>query len=207
MRSAIDDYLDFCEETGRVPSLPYTGGGRKMMEERDNKFLRSLYELVQKGRAKALCRLVARRFGEETAGTVSEVLHGLVGPATIDEVIDAFFECETGEELIERVPTVQEDREEPGLHLWGWRECLEAEKEGRAKTMAEVVERFQRCIDERVRAGETEVLHRLAARRFGEASAMKLSGLLDNPDEIDEVADALIDCDTARQFIERVWPF
>lgn len=25
MRSAIDDYLDFCEETGRVPSLPYAG--------------------------------------------------------------------------------------------------------------------------------------------------------------------------------------
>lgn len=25
MRRAVDDYLDFCEETGREPSKPYSG--------------------------------------------------------------------------------------------------------------------------------------------------------------------------------------
>ena len=52
-----------------------------------------------------LRRLIARRFGEETAGQISDVIEGLPGPEGIDRVTDALFECGTGEEFIERVRT------------------------------------------------------------------------------------------------------
>ena len=52
-----------------------------------------------------LRRLIARRFGEETAGRVSGVLAGLPGPDAVDAVTDALFECGTGEEFVERVGT------------------------------------------------------------------------------------------------------
>ena len=52
-----------------------------------------------------LRRQIARRFGEETAGKVSEILEALPGTDDIDRVTDALFECGTGEEFIERVRT------------------------------------------------------------------------------------------------------
>jgi len=100
----------------------YTGklnlGGAKTMDEVVDRFQRGLNELVRRGtregrrdgrrqgRAMVLRRVVARRFGEEAAGQVSEVLEGLPGPDAIDRVTDALFECGTGEEFIERVRTV-----------------------------------------------------------------------------------------------------
>ena len=76
-------------------------------------------ELVQKGRrqgrqegrregrrqerAQVLRRLAVRRFGEETAGRLSEVLGELSGAEDIDRVSDALFDCATGEEFIRRV--------------------------------------------------------------------------------------------------------
>ena len=103
----------------------YTGklnlGGAKTMNEVVDRFQRGLNELVRRGtregrregrrdgrrqgRAMVLRRVVARRFGDEAAGQVSEVLEGLPGPDAIDRVTDALFECGTGEEFIERVRT------------------------------------------------------------------------------------------------------
>ena len=80
-------------------------GGAKTMTEMAERFHRSLDELVQRGARQSLQRLIARRFGEETAGQVSEVLEGLPGPEDIDRVTDAVIECGTGEEFIERVRT------------------------------------------------------------------------------------------------------
>ena len=79
-------------------------------------------------------------------------------------------------------------------------------KEG-AKTMAEVVDRFQQGMDELVQRGQAQVLRRQITRRFGEETAGKLSKLLDglpDPDGIDRVTDALIECSTGEEFIERV---
>ena len=96
-------------------------GGAKTMTEMVERFHRSLDELVQRGarqgrqqgrrqgrqqgQAMVLRRQVARRFGEETAGRVSEILEALPGTDDIDRVTDALFECGTGEEFIERVRT------------------------------------------------------------------------------------------------------
>ena len=60
-------------------------------------------ELVQRGQAQVLRRQITRRFGEETAGKLSELLDGLPDPDGIDRVTDALIECSTGEEFIERV--------------------------------------------------------------------------------------------------------
>ena len=95
------------------------------MTEMAERFHRSLNELVQRGaregrwqgrqqgrrqgrqqgQAMVLRRQIARRFGEETAGKVSEILEALPGTDDIDRVTDALFECGTGEEFIERVRT------------------------------------------------------------------------------------------------------
>ena len=100
-------------------------GGAKTMTEMVERFHRSLDELVQRGaregrrqgrqqgrrqgrrqgQAMVLRRQIARRFGEETAGKVSEILEALPGTEDIDRVTDALFECGTGEEFIERVRT------------------------------------------------------------------------------------------------------
>ena len=88
-------------------------GGAKTMNELDDRFQRGLDELVQRGarqgrqqgQVMVLRRQITRRFGEETAGQVSEVLEELPGPDGIDRVTDALFECGTGEEFIERVRT------------------------------------------------------------------------------------------------------
>ena len=80
-------------------------GGAKTMTEIAERFHRSLDELVQRGARQSLQRLIARRFGEETAGQVSEVLEGLPGPEDIDRVTDAVIECGTSEEFIARVRT------------------------------------------------------------------------------------------------------
>ena len=88
-----------------------------------------------------------------------------------------------------------------------------------AKTMAEMVDRFQRSLDELVqkglrqgiqqgaRQGQALVLRRQAARKFGEETAGQLSKLLDELtglDSIDRVTDALLECVTGEEFIERV---
>ncbi|MCY4647945.1 MAG: hypothetical protein OXE73_13850 [Gammaproteobacteria bacterium] len=73
--------------------------------------------------------------------------------------------------------------------------------------MAEMVDRFQRSLDELVEKGMRQVLRRQAARRFGEETAGRLSMLLEelsDPEGIDKVSDALIECGTAEEFIERV---
>ena len=82
---------------------------------------------------------------------------------------------------------------------------------GGAKTMAEVVDRFQQGMDELVqrgaRQGQTQVLRRQVTRRFGEDTAGQLSRLLDEspgPEDIDRVTDALVECATGDEFIDRV---
>ena len=85
--------------------------------------------------------------------------------------------------------------------------------------MAEMVDRFQRSLDELVqkglrqgiqqgaRQGQALVLRRQAARKFGEETAGQLSKLLDELtglDSIDRVTDALLECVTGEEFIERV---
>jgi len=83
-----------------------------------------------------------------------------------------------------------------------------------ATAMAEVMDRFKQGMEELVRKGRREgrqqgqalVLRRLAARRFGEETAGRLSAKLEelDGDDIDGVTDALFECGTAEEFIERV---
>ena len=78
---------------------------------------------------------------------------------------------------------------------------------GGAKTMAEVVDRFQQGMDELVQRGRAQVLRRQITRRFGAETAGQLSRLLDEPpgpEDIDRVTDALIECSTGDEFIDRV---
>ena len=110
----------------------------------------------------------------------------------VDEYRDAGLEAF----MFERVETV--------LELRGYHEEL---KLGGATTMAEMIERLQRDLDELVRRSQVQVLRRQITRRFGEETAGKLSKLLDglpDPDSIDRVTDALIECGTGEEFVERV---
>jgi len=82
---------------------------------------------------------------------------------------------------------------------------------GGAKTMAEVVDRFRQGMDELVqrgaRQGEARLLRRQIAHRFGEDTAERLAKQLDElsgPEDIDELTDALFECGTGEEFIERV---
>ena len=77
--------------------------GAGTMTETVDRFRQGLEELVQKGRAHVLRQQAARRFGEETAGMLSEVLGEVSGPEDIDRVTDALFDCATGEEFLRRV--------------------------------------------------------------------------------------------------------
>ena len=73
--------------------------------------------------------------------------------------------------------------------------------------MAEVVDKFRQGMDELVQRGRAQVLRRQITRRFGEETAGKLSKLLDGlpgPEEVDRVTDALVECSTGEEFIERV---
>ena len=89
--------------------------------------------------------------------------------------------------------------------------------------MAEVVDRFQQGMDELVQRGVRQrieqgaqqgrqqgqalVLRRQIERKFGEETAGRVSGLLGklaNPEGIDRVTDALLECATGEEFIERV---
>ena len=91
--------------------------GAKTMDELTERFQRGLEELIQRGarqgrqqgrlqgQAMVLRRLIAHRFGEATAGQVSDAVEELTGNEGIDKVTDALFECGTGDEFIERVRT------------------------------------------------------------------------------------------------------
>ena len=60
---------------------------------------------IEQGRAEErtlLCRLAARKFGEETAGRLSELLDGLTAPGPLAEVGDWIIDCDSGEDLIDR---------------------------------------------------------------------------------------------------------
>ena len=89
--------------------------------------------------------------------------------------------------------------------------------------MAEVADRFQQGMDELVqrgvrqgieqgilqgaRQGQALVLRRQIERKFGGETAGQLSELLaqvSGPEHIDQVTDALLECATGEEFIERV---
>lgn len=69
---------------------------------------------------------------------------------------------------------------------------------------------LQKGIDQERRASirrERELLYRLVTRRFGPGTAEQLLPLLDQlsePEAIVAVADAVIECDTAEEFLKRV---
>ena len=84
-----------------------------------------------------------------------------------------------------------------------------------AKTIAQVVDRFQQRLDALVQSGKRQgiqqgqvhVLRRMADRKFGEATAGELSDLLDELpglEDIDKVTDALVECATGDEFLDRV---
>ena len=73
------------------------------MAEVVDRFQQGMDELVQRGRAQVLRRQAAHRFGEETAGRLSDLLDELSGAKDIDKVTTALLECATGDEFIERV--------------------------------------------------------------------------------------------------------
>ena len=105
------------------------------------------------------------------------------------------------------------------VSAFAMRDYPEELKLGGAEPIAELVDRVHRSLDELVekgmrqgieqaiRQGRTQVLRRLTTRRFGEETARRLSMLLEELSDakrIDKVADALIECGTGEEFIERV---
>ena len=80
-----------------------TKEGAKTMAEVVDRFQQGMDELVQKGRAQVIQRMADRKFGEETAGRLTDLLDELSGPEDIDKVTAALLECATGDEFIDRV--------------------------------------------------------------------------------------------------------
>ena len=126
--------------------------------------------------------------------------------------VERYGEADLDAFLFERMYTM--------LELRGYTEGLTRLRE---KTMAELVDRFQRSLDELVQKGRRQgiqqgarrgrqegqalVLRRIIARKFGDDTAGQLSALLDavsGSEHIDRVTDALIECGTSEEFIERV---
>ena len=50
-----------------------------------------------------LCRQAARKFGGETAGRLSGLLDGLTAPGPLAEVGDWIIDCDSGEDLLDRM--------------------------------------------------------------------------------------------------------
>jgi len=76
-----------------------------------------------------------------------------------------------------------------------------------AMAMAEVIDRFRQGMEELVQKGEARLMRRQVTRRFGVETAGRLSRLLDEtprPEDVDRVIDALVECATGDEFIERV---
>ena len=179
----------------------------------------------QEGQVLLLRRQIARKFGDDTARRLYELLDDLNSLDDIDWVTDALLKCGTGEEFIEWVQFRDADaralpvdstavpgpvRSEWGLvrgrTIWA---CFWMKEE--PNTMAELTDTFQRGMDELsdrgTREGAGRVLRRLATRRFGEETAGRLSRLLkelSDPEDIDRVTDALLECGTGEEFIEWV---
>ena len=72
------------------------------------------------------------------------------------------------------------------------------------------MEKLERGIEQERRAsirGERELVHRLVTRRFGPGTAEPLRAILDHisdPEGIAPIADAVIECETAEEFLDRV---
>ncbi len=154
-----------------------------------------------------------------------ELLDDLNSLDDIDWVTDALLTCGTGEEFIEWVQFRDADARAlpvdptavpgPVRSEWGtvkgrtiWA-CYWIKEN--PETMAELVDTFQRSLDELfdrgAREGTRRILRRLVTRRFGEETAGRLSRLLkelSDPEDIGKVSDALLECGTGEEFIERV---
>ena len=98
MGQTVDTMLELRDYPARLLK-----GGAKTMAEVVDRFRQGMNELVQKGEVRLMRRQVTRRFGEETAGRLSRLLEELPGPEDVDRVTDALFECDSGDEFIERV--------------------------------------------------------------------------------------------------------
>ena len=104
----------------------------------------------------------------------------------------------------EQAPTVEEGRE---LEL-----KLRNEEDQKMTTLIERArkwgeERDQRWLQRGRVEGERELVHRLAIRRFGSGITAQLLPLLSElrePEPIATVADAIIECQTADEFLARV---
>ena len=88
------------------------------------------------------------------------------------------------------------------------RSLEEIRLEGRAEGRAEGMERgMERGIERGIERGRLSVLRELAARKFGSATAEELvSAIGDAPDRtrVARATEALLDCDTADDFVNRV---
>ena len=97
------------------------------------------------------------------------------------------------------------------VSAFAMRDYPEELKPGGAETITELVDRVHRSLDDLVeegmRQGRTQILRQLTARRFGEKTAGRFSMLLEELTDsqgIDRVTDALIECGTGEEFIERI---
>ncbi len=55
------------------------------------------------GQIAVMCRLAARKFGPETADQLAEQLEKIPDPERLGEVSEWILECDSGEELLDRV--------------------------------------------------------------------------------------------------------
>ena len=92
------------------PSMQPLEEVRTMLAERVKEWTRQWVEEgreqgIEQGLAeerRLLCRLAARKFGDETAGRLSGLLDGLTAPGSLAEVGDWIIDCDNGGDLLDR---------------------------------------------------------------------------------------------------------
>ena len=149
------------------------------------------------GQAELIERMAKLKFGKEAVSGLRKFLHQVVEPERVVEISEWLIECQSDEELLERMgpqPGIPRNWEERLLEIWvegegSWRE------RGRAKGWSEG----------RLK-GQREVIHRTTARKFGPDTAEELLRFLDRkigPEQSAKIGELVITCKCAEELIDR----
>ena len=164
--------------------------------------------------------MIARFERAPTAGALEELLGALpdwlarVGEPGLAEAFETWVRLVLARrlgvsgEVLDR--TIGKE-EEPAMttlleraRIWGEEERRQWLREGIEKGILKGIEKG---VEKGRAEGEREMVRRLAARRFGPGVVQRLApllGELSGPESVAAVADAVIECETAEEFIDRV---
>ena len=172
--------------------------------------------------------MIARFERAPTAGALEELLGALpdwlarVGEPGLAEAFETWVRLVLARrlgvsgEVLDR--TIGKE-EEPAMttlleraRIWGEEERRQWLREGIEKGILKGIEKgilkgIEKGVEKGRAEGEREMVRRLAARRFGPGVVQRLApllGELSGPESVAAVADAVIECETAEEFIDRV---